>query len=813
MNLFQYQGNNDIQPFQLKKSPIARYALEELFHMRDEGSSTPRHALTTGSRAGLEMLESRYTSKMGTRRKRESHRRAAGSTGGNRDSKRDMGTIRRVGSISDSASNTADEPFLLSILEPATIRLVNVCEVGLCVEVQTTVIECLHWWLRSNAHLSRQPQVLPSRVLEIFLTFGQQHQSNLVTCHWIGALRYLVDRYAFCIFGDQSQSTWCNSVLSILFNLLDFSSNEIRNRAACAMYMMCLCNFRVQQNLDRVRIQSMRVLGTILGEFKAPVTSRHGSVDMVIPEDDIVTKRQITKLKRILQGVNAVYEYAELDQAHAADSNFRSTFNAMVTDERSLLNDVIELLEKQDTMSMEEVSERWMSVARAYALVPDLQMQTYVLLSNEHKARSNWAEASISLVHASLIALEHMEDQDFEFYSQIGHNFTPILPQPWQKQSREEIHRIARERVDANVFVPKLLIQRLKEALAAFFKADLYEASVLVAKQLVVIGEKLRIYKDLSFYHQQMMMAYTSINDAEEKQTRFLGTYYRVGFFGQDIIPHLHQKQFIYKEPNITKLGEITQRLTEQLGAQVGGVENVKILSDSGIIDFTSLPPKIVHIQITHVEPYFSAKELTERVTTYEKNTKVSCFSFQTPFTLSGKKHGTLEEQQKRITCMTVAGAFPTTTTRLEVTNREVIELSPIQNATTGIRFQANKLSSQVALFYPNLNELQMILQGVVKTTVNEGAVAVAKAFLDKSKPPSIGEKEGDRQDLEQCLAHLVTQCAKALDRCQELIKTNNKPDMQPFHDELKKGYVELLKGLQQFEESIAPSLAVEAQT
>ncbi len=96
-----------------------------------------------------------------------------------------------------------------------------------------------------------------------------------------------------------------------------------------------------------------------------------------------------------------------------------------------------------------------------------------------------------------------------------------------------------------------------------------------------------------------MTVAYTAINDVEENQTRFLGTYYRVGFFGESVIPHLHKKQFIYKEPKLTKLGEITHRLQDQLAAQVGGPENVKILYDSDAIDSSTLPPTTVHIQIT----------------------------------------------------------------------------------------------------------------------------------------------------------------------------------------------------------------------
>jgi hypothetical protein len=146
----------------------------------------------------------------------------------------------------------------------------------------------------------------------------------------------------------------------------------------------------------------------------------------------------------------------------------------------------------------------------------------------------------------------------------------------------------------------EISLQRLKEALGVFLRAELYETTVLVAKQLVRIGERHRMYTDLSFYHQQMMVAYESINNAEFKGTRFLGTYYRVGFYGATAIPHLHGKEYIYKEPKLTKLGEITERLTKNVEKQ-SRVKNggVKVLTESGKIDLSSLDPNIAYIQIT----------------------------------------------------------------------------------------------------------------------------------------------------------------------------------------------------------------------
>lgn len=65
------------------------------------------------------------------------------------------------------------------------------------------------------------------------------------------------------------------------------------------------------------------------------------------------------------------------------------------------------------------------------------------------------------------------------------------------------------------------------------------------------------------------------------------------------------------------------------------------------------LDPKLAYIQVTYVKPYFDEKELVERKTDFEKCHNIQRFVFETPFTLTGKKQGGVEEQCKRRTILT----------------------------------------------------------------------------------------------------------------------------------------------------------------
>lgn len=70
-------------------------------------------------------------------------------------------------------------------------------------------------------------------------------------------------------------------------------------------------------------------------------------------------------------------------------------------------------------------------------------------------------------------------------------------------------------------------------------------------------------------------------------------------------------------------------------------------------VNIKDLDPKYAHIQVTYVKPYFEDKEISERKTDFERNHNINRFVFETPYTLSGKKHGSVEEQCKKRTILT----------------------------------------------------------------------------------------------------------------------------------------------------------------
>ena len=116
------------------------------------------------------------------------------------------------------------------------------------------------------------------------------------------------------------------------------------------------------------------------------------------------------------------------------------------------------------------------------------------------------------------------------------------------------------------------------------------------------------------------------------------GTYYRVGFYGV-WFAELDGQEYIYKEPAITKLAEISHRLEvsvivmdvfsilivlirlfQSFYSERFGPGRLVMLKDSNAVDRASLDPDKAYIQITYVEPYFDLFELEDRKCFFDLN-------------------------------------------------------------------------------------------------------------------------------------------------------------------------------------------------
>ena len=324
------------------------------------------------------------------------------------------------------------------------------------------------------------------------------------------------------------------------------------------------------------------------------------------------------------------------------------------------------------------------------------------------------------------------------------------------------------------------LVGLLEQASSSFSQAGMFECVNLVYKILIPIAERNRDWKKLMNIHSKLLDAYTKMDQLEGK--RIFGSYFRVGFYGSKF-GDLDGEEFIYKEPTLTKLAEISHRLEAFYCARFGE-DNFSIIKDSNSVDVTKLDSNKAHVQITYVEPYFEDYQLQDRKTSFELNYNLNRFIFATPFTPDGRAHGDLKEQHKRKTVLTTQNMFPYVKTRIQVVDRESWVLTPIEVAIEDIQKKTRELALATWQDPPDHKILQMVLQGCIGTTVNQGPMEIAHVFLAElvhnDATPSTHQNR-----LRLCFKDFSKKCYDALRRNKQIIG----PDMREYQRELERNY------------------------
>ncbi|XP_045145300.1 dedicator of cytokinesis protein 8 [Echinops telfairi] len=209
------------------------------------------------------------------------------------------------------------------------------------------------------------------------------------------------------------------------------------------------------------------------------------------------------------------------------------------------------------------------------------------------------------------------------------------------------------------------------------YRGGLYETVNEVYKLVIPILEAHRDFRKLTSTHSKLQKAFDSV--LSKGQKRMFGTYFRVGFYGSKF-GDLADQEFVYKEPAITKLPEISHRLEAFYGQcfwalwVAGGPGSSPVPLPPHLC---APPPLQAYIQITFVEPYFDEYEMKDRVTYFEKNFHLRRFVYTTPFTLEGRPRGDLQEQYQRNTVLTTGRAFPYIKTRIGVIQKEEVGPAP----------------------------------------------------------------------------------------------------------------------------------------
>ncbi|KAF4025402.1 hypothetical protein G4228_017290 [Cervus hanglu yarkandensis] len=608
-------------------------------------------------------------------------------------------------------------------------------------------------------------------VLRVLVNSLSCDQSTTYLTHCFATLRALIAKFGDLLFEEEVEQ--CADLCQRVLHHCSSSMDVTRSQACATLYLLMRFSFGATSNFARVKMQVTMSLASLVG------------------------KAQDFNEEYLRRSLRTILAYAEEDTAMQT-TPFPMQVEELLCNLNSILYDTVKMREFQEDPEM--LMDLMYRIAKSYQASPDLRLTWLQNMAEKHTKRKCYTEAAMCLVHAAALVAEYLSMLEDHSYLPVGSVSFQNISSNVLEESAVSDDTLSPDEdgvCSGRYFTESGLVGLLEQAAELFSTGGLYETVNEVYKLVIPILEAHRDFRKLTSTHEKLQKAFDSIISKGHK--RMFGTYFRVGFYGSKF-GDLDEKEFVYKEPAITKLPEISHRL-EAFYSQCFGAEFVEVIKDSAPVDKTKLDPNKAYIQITFVEPYFDEYEMKDRLTYFEKNFNLRRFMYTTPFTLEGRPRGELHEQYRRNTILTTMHAFPYIKTRISVTQKEEFVLTPIEVAIEDMKKKTLQLAVAINQEPPDAKMLQMVLQGSVGATVNQGPLEVAQVFL--AEIPADPKLYRHHNKLRLCFKEFIMRCGEAVEKNKRLITA----DQREYQQELKKNYNKLKENLRPMIERKIPEL------
>ncbi|XP_046904810.1 LOW QUALITY PROTEIN: dedicator of cytokinesis protein 11 [Hypomesus transpacificus] len=596
---------------------------------------------------------------------------------------------------------------------------------------------------------------LMKKLFDIYLTFLKVGQSEAALRHVFASLRAFINKFPPVLF--KGRVTLCAALCYEVLKCCVSKMASLRAEASALLYLLMRNNY----------------------DYTKRKTFLRTHLQIIIAVSQLISDVALTGSSRFQESLSIINNFANSDKAMKSTA-FPSEVKGLTKRIRTVLMATAQMREHEKDPEM--LLDLQYSLARSYASTPELRRTWLDSMARAHIKNGDLSEAAMCYVHVAALVAEYL-------------NRKKLFPSGLAafKRITLNIEEEAAMKEDTGMqdvyYSEEVLVERLELCVEGLWKAERYELITHIAKLLIPVYEKRHEFEKLSGLYDTLHRAYNKILEVMHSGRRLLGTYFRVAFYGQGFFEEEDGIEYVYKEPKLTGLSEISQRLLALYGDKFGA-ENLKIIQDSNKVNPKDLDPKFAYVQVTFVKPYFEEKEAPEKKTDFEKCHNIIQFVFETPYTLSGKKHGGVEEQCKRRTVLKTANTFPYVKKRVEVVGERHVELKPVDVAIDEMRARTAELHKLCSSQEVDMIQLQLKLQGCVSVQVNAGPMAYARAFLDDSKSNLSNTKKA--KELKEIFRRFVQACSMALDINERLIKE----DQFEYHEGLKTNFKDMVKEL-----------------
>ncbi|XP_061618455.1 dedicator of cytokinesis protein 4b isoform X4 [Phyllopteryx taeniolatus] len=292
-----------------------------------------------------------------------------------------------------------------------------------------------------------------------------------------------------------------------------------------------------------------------------------------------------------------------------------------------------------------------------------------------------------------------------------------------------------------------------------FDRGKCWENGIILCRELADQYESYYDYRNLS----KMRMMEASLYDKIMDQQRLEPEFFRVGFYGKKFPFFLRNKEFVCRGHDYERLEAFQQRMLNEFPHAIA-------MQHVNQPDQTIYQADAQYLQIYAVTPIPESQDVLQRdgvpdnIKSFYKFNHIWRFRYDRPFHKGTKdKENEFKSLWVERTTLTLVQSLPGISRWFEVDKRELVEVSPLENAIEVIENKNLQLRTLIAQCQSrqmqNVNPLTMCLNGVIDAAVNGGLARYQEAFFVKDymmNHPEDGEKIGRLRELMFEQAHIL---------------------------------------------------------
>uniref|UniRef100_A0A7N5ZZ62 Dedicator of cytokinesis 3 n=1 Tax=Anabas testudineus TaxID=64144 RepID=A0A7N5ZZ62_ANATE len=315
-----------------------------------------------------------------------------------------------------------------------------------------------------------------------------------------------------------------------------------------------------------------------------------------------------------------------------------------------------------------------------------------------------------------------------------------------------------------------------------FNKGKCWEYGIPLCRELAFQYESLYDYQSLSWIRKMEAAYYDNIMEQQRLEPEF----FRVGFYGRKFPFFLRNKEFVCRGHDYERLEAFQQRM-------LGEFPQAIAMQHPNQPDEAILQCDAQYLQIYAVTPVpdsvgvLQMDRVPDRIKSFYRVNNVRRFRYDRPFHKGSKdRDNEFKSLWIERTTLILTHPLPGISRWFEVEKRELVEVSPLENAISVVENKNQELRTLISQYqhkqlHGNINLLSMTLNGVIDAAVNGGIARYQEAFFDKeyiSSHPEDTEKITQLKDLMQEQVHVL---GVGLAVHEKLVH----PEMRPLHKKL----------------------------